>query len=286
MADVVASDIVALDDTRLEMQLNSKKQSKKRCFLWGFREPGGTVVFDFSRGRGGATPASFLAPVKGWMQCDDARAHDVLFKGRADRIRVGCWAHVRRKYVYAMDSDPERASLAVALIGRLYDVERKARDGNLGAPARARLRRERCPQVLAMLRDLLEVWQREVLPRSALGEAVGYNLRQWDTLLRYLDDGRVGIDNNPLESVIRGIALDRRNSLFVGSEQGGHDAALFHSIIGSCKGAGVEPMAYLTDVIQRLTADPGADPVQLTPKRWRNSAERTDAGAAPAPPLD
>jgi hypothetical protein len=106
-----------------------------------------------------------------------------------------------------------------------------------------------------------------------------YLLSQWKTLQVYLDGGRVAIDNNEVESAIRAIALRRKNHIFVGSEQGGHDAAVFYSLIESCKAAGVEPMAYLQDVIGRAATLSPAELGVITPARWK--ADR-DAAAATA----
>ena len=279
-ARIVQSKYTSLDDTRLEMQRNSKKLKRKRCFLWAYRSPSGETVFDFSLSRAGSEPLRFLSGMKGHVQGDGYAAHNVLFGAGSGRIRVGCLAHARRRFVDAMDSDPERASLAVALIGRLYDVEREAKESGLGEEARGALRRERCPLIFSMLRDLLKVWEPEVLPTSAMGDAIGYMLRQWDTLLIYVQNGQIEIDNTAIERSIRGIALGRRNCLFVGSEQGGHDAAIFYSLIESCRGADVEPMEYLTDVIGRLHDRLSESEVEeLLPARWKatRDAERDAA---------
>lgn len=284
VADVLASEIVALDDTRLEMQRNSKKLKRKRCFLWGYRTPDGVTVFDFSTSRGGAEPLRFLGSMRGYVQNDAYVAHDGLFTEGSGRVRVGCWAHARRRFVDALDAEPERASLAIALIGRLYDVEREAREGNLDAAARARIREQRCPQILSMLHELLEMWALDTLPKSGLGEAITYTLGQWETLVRYVHDGRLEIDNTAIERAIRGIALGRNNHLFVGSEQGGHDAALFYSLIESCRSAGVEPMAYLVDVIGRIRSTPADQMAALTPARWKVAGDAADPADAAAPP--
>ncbi len=279
---IARSSIVALDDTRLEMQRNSKKLKRKRCYLWAYRSSSGETVFDFSISRAGTEPLRFLKDMKGHVQGDGYVAHNVLFGPGSGRIRVGCLAHARRKYVDAMDSEPERASLAVALIGRLYDVEREAKERELSAEARCALRRERCPRIFSMLRDLLKVWELEVLPKSGLGEAIGYTLRQWETLLVYVEDGRLEIDNMAIERSIRGVALGRRNSLFVGSERGGHDTALYYSLIESCRSAGVEPMEYLTDVIGRIQDVPESEVDELMPARWKAARDAQRAAAAAA----
>jgi transposase len=277
-AEILAGDLVRMDDTRLEMQRNSKGLEKKRCFLWEYRNAAGATVFDFTLTRSGAEPARFLGDFRGLVQSDGYAAHDQLFTNGSGRRRVGCWAHSRRRFVDAMESAPAEASLAVALIARLYDVEREARERALGPAQRSRLRRERCPPIFEMLKCFLDEWSLSALPKSPLGEAVGYALSQWKTLTAYVDDGRLQIDNNEVESAIRGIALGRKNHLFVGSEQGGHDAALFYSLIESCKAAGAEPMAYFQDVLGRVAVVSDAELRALTPARWK--ADR-DAAAAP-----
>jgi len=280
--EILAGDLIRMDDTRLEMQRNSKGLASKRCFLWEYRNEAGATVFDFALTRSGAEPLRFLHGFRGFVQSDGYAAHDQLFTSKSGRRRVGCWAHVRRRYVDAIESAPAEASLALALIGRLYDVERDAREQNLGPVERSRLRRERCPPVFKMIKSFLDEWSLSALPKSALGEAVGYTLSQWKTLTVYIDDGRLAIDNNEVESAIRGIALGRNNHLFVGSEQGGHDAAVFYSLIESCKAAGVEPMAYFQDVLGRVASIAEAELRTLTPAHWK--ALRTPAAAtAPLP---
>lgn len=247
--------------------------------MWGYRTPEGVTVFDFSTSRGGEAPKGLLADMTGHVQNDAYVAHDALFAEGSGRIRVGCWAHARRRFVDAIDGEPGRASLAVALIGRLYDVEREAREGNLDAIARARLRQERCPQILAMLHDMLELWAQDTLPKSGLGEAISYALGQWETLELYVKNGRLEIDNMAIERAIRGIALGRRNHLFVGSEQGGHDAALYYTLIESSRSAGVEPTEYLTDVLARIRSTPHNQVASLTPARWKAARDAAAAAA-------
>jgi transposase len=283
-AEILAGDLVRLDDTRLEMQRNSKGEAKKRCYLWEYRDEVGATVFDFTLTRSGAEPARFLEGFRGIIQSDGYSAHDQLFAKNPSRRRAGCWAHARRRMVEAMETAPV-AAVGVALIGRLYDVERDAKIANLGPIDRSRLRRERCPPILAMLRSFLDDWSLTVLPKSPLGEAVGYILSQWQTLQVYVEEGRVAIDNNEVEAAIRGIALGRKSHLFVGSEQGGHDAAVFYTVIESCKAADVEPMAYLQDVIGRAATLSAVQLGTITPARWkadRDAAARTSAIDAPS----
>lgn len=286
--DVLAGDLLRLDDTRLELQRNSQQLAKKRCYLWEYRNERGTTVFDFTLTRSGAEPARFIGDFRGFIQSDGYAAHDQLFTKDSGRRRCGCWAHVRRRFIEAIDSAPAEASLAVAMIAQLYDVERDARAQGLDPPERGRLRRERCPPIFAALKRMLESWSLNALPKSPLGEAIGYALSQWKTLIVYIEDGRLSIDNNDVEAAIRGIALGRRNHLFVGSEQGGHDAALFYSLIESCKAVGAEPMAYFQDVLARAAELPASELGRLTPAKWQAAraaeAQRLACAATTANP--
>jgi hypothetical protein len=114
-----------------------------------------------------------------------------------------------------------------------------------------------------------------VLPKSELGDAIGYTLRQWELLMRYLDDGCLEIYNNRVERQMRAVAVGRKNWIFAGSAAGGTRAAVLYSLIGTCGLLGVEPWAYLKDVLNRIAA--GEDPATLTPRLWK--AERMPAAA-------
>jgi transposase len=166
--------------------------------------------------------------------------------GVAERLRVfevACWAHTRRKFFDAQDTDPRRGQAALAYIHRLYDVERLAR--NLSARERQKMRQQQARPVLAGFKVWLDAQAMLVLPKSAMGEAMGYALRQWKALCRYIEDGDLAIDNNAAENSLRCVALGRKNWLFAGSDAGGHRAALLYSLIASCKKHHVDPQAYL-----------------------------------------
>jgi hypothetical protein len=187
-------------------------------------------------------------------------------------VEVGCWAHTRRKFVKAQASAPAQAQEALDLIRSLYRVERRAK--GLPPEERAARRREEAAPAVATLREKLEAWQPDVLPKSPLGEAIGYALRQWPTLVRYLDDGELEIDTNALERGIRPVALGRKNWLFCGSENGAHRAATLYSIIESCKAQGVEPFAYFADVLARTAT---ATARELLPRAWKAARDAAQA---------
>ena len=106
------------------------------------------------------------------------------------------------------------------------------------------------------------------MPKSALGDAVGYVRNQWAALNRFIDNGRLAIDNNPAERALRGVAVGRKNWLFTGSEDGGKRAAVIYSLIETCKLLGIEPFEYLRDILERLPTYPASRVEELTPRNW------------------
>jgi hypothetical protein len=183
-------------------------------------------------------------------------------------IEVGCWAHARRRFLDALASDTARASAILALVQMLYRVEADARDTGLDPPGIRALRQERSKPILDRIREEVELAGRTVLPKSALGDALGYVRNQWRALTRFVEDGSLAIDNNAAERALRAVAVGRKNWLFTGSEDGGKRAAVIYSLIGSCKLAGIEPFAYLRDVLERLQSHPTSGVAELTPRGW------------------
>jgi len=150
---------------------------------------------------------------------DAAPAYDDVFTQHPGIIEVGCWAHARRYFKEALPTAAVRCAQALALIGQLYRIERAASDRQLDAPARQRLRQEDALPILEKLRAYLQAHQVAALPKSPLGAAIGYALRNWVALTRYAEDGRLKIDNNGAEQALRPIALGRKNWLFAGAKR-------------------------------------------------------------------
>ena len=165
---------------------------------------------------------------------------------------LACLAHARRKFEKCKDNDPKRADYALKKIQDLYDVEREAREQKLSFEERKELRQKESVPVL----DKLEAWMRDqltqVLPKSAIGEAITYSLKLWKRLSRYAEDGRWEIDNNMIENSIRPLTLGRKNYMFAGSHEGARNAAMIYSFLATCKINNVEPYAWLRDVLTRI----------------------------------
>ena len=214
--------------------------------------------------------------------------YDKLFA--TERIReVACWAHARRKFFEAQQTDPERALYVLGVIRQLYAVEKRARQEKerLWLPwadywaLRLRQRQEQCLPILTTLCHWLKEQQRQVLPKSPIGEAITYALNQWDALLRYTTEGLLDIDNNAAERALRPIAIGRKNYLFFGSDVGGATAAVLYTFTQTCQHLSIEPWRYLRDVLERLPTHPAERLNELLPDRW---ADEQRSATKPAPP--
>jgi transposase len=181
-------------------------------------------------------------------------------------IEVGCWAHARRYFHKALESDQSRMGLALSLIAQLYRVENKGRP--LTAEERLELRRVESRPIVEKLRGYLLEIEAEVLPKSPEGRAVRYTLKNWAALTRYCDDGDLAIDNNATERAIRGIAVGRANWTFFGSDEGGRTAAVLRSLVASCQRVGVDPFVWLKDVLSRVATHPISRVAELLPHNW------------------
>ena len=226
------------------------------------------TVFDLTPGRGQEYPTRFLAGYTGFVHADAYAGYGPVHGGER---HVGCWMHVRRAFHEVREQDP-RAIDALAVIRTLYGVERRAKELKLDAAAVSAYRREHAAPVLNQFAVWLAEQQAVALPKSGFGQAVGYAVNQWPTLVRYIDDGRLTIDNGPAERAIRSLAVGRNNWLFIGGDGGLHSAAVLLSVTASAKRHGVNPWAYLRDVLTRLPArPPNADLSDLLPDHWRPS---------------
>ena len=192
-------------------------------------------------------------------------------------IEVACWAHGRRYLFDAVKTALEAATDLLGLIRGLYAVERDAKRQGLAGDARRDLRAERSRPILARIEAQLATEVSRHLPKSPMGEAITYLRRQWRAFTRFLDDGDLAIDNNASERALRMVAIGRKNWMFAGSDAGGHRAAILYSLIATCKNIGVDPFAYLRDVIARISTHPMRRIEELTPRGWKVQLTATPA---------
>jgi hypothetical protein len=197
-----------------------------------------------------------LKSFSGILQADGYAGFDRLYEHEDERIReAACWAHVRRKFyeIYESNRSPVAAE-ALARIRKLYGIEEAIR----GRPPdeRRTVREARTGPLLEDIRTWFEATLAQLSAKSALAIAIRYALTRWVALVRYRDDGHIDIDNNAAERSLRAVALGRKNYLFAGSDAGGERAAAIYSLIGTAKLNGLDPEAYLREVLERIAEHP------------------------------
>jgi hypothetical protein len=194
-------------------------------------------------------------------------------------------AHARRRFVRALEAGDARAAIALALIRKLYKIEAQAKEQGLDKAARLVLRQSQSVAVMEQLHKELQYLGAQAPPKTLLGQAVGYALRQWQTLQTFLQDGAVRIDNNHVERTLRPIALGRLNWLFGGSDEGARWLAIHQTLIGTCLLLGVrDPWEYLRDILDKLARGwPSSRLGELLPDAWL--AARTQQAQAASPSL-
>ena len=261
--EITAATYLQTDDTTITVLDEPGGSFKGR--LWTYLDPlGRQVVFDATPTHARDGPEAFLATFQGALQADAYTGYDALYQsGRV--VEIGCWAHARRRFVEAFLTDGSAARM-VAFIQQLYQVEHAAAD--LGPEARQALRREASVPLLARIDAERQGLAQAVLPKSPLGDAVRYLTNQGTALQRFVDDGRLAIDNNRAENQLRVVAVGRKNWLFAGSFDGARRAALLYSLVQSCTLVEVPPFDYLKDVLLRIATHPQRLVHQLTPRGW------------------
>ena len=262
------SKVIGTDDTGVKV-LDVKLPFARTGRIWPYcgDQEHPVILYDYTATRERAGPEKFLAGYRGYLQADAYGGYGAFFKDPArGLIEVGCWAHARRYFHKALESDQARMGPALLLIAQLYRVEDQARP--LAPEDRLGLRQLQSRPILDKLRDYLLEIQAEVLPKSPEGRAVRYTLNNWTALTRYCEDGDLAIDNNATERVIRGVAVGRNNWVFFGSDQGGKTAAVLRSFVASCQRAGVDPFIWFKDVLSRIAAHPITRLAELLPHNW------------------
>lgn len=264
---ILESKKIHTDDTPVPVQDESRRQTRNG-FLWVYIGDQNDVVFDYTPNRSREGPVFFLKSYQGYLQADAYKGYDAVFE-KERIIEVGCWAHARRKFDEAFATDRSRCAQILVWIKDLYAVEREAKDQALDASGLFFLRLQKSRPILAKIKETLNVWSPTVLPKSPLGKAAGYALRQWDALTRYVENAILSIDNNLSERTLRMVAIGRKNWMFAGSDAGGQRAAIVYSLVASCKLVGIDPFAYFRDVLDRVSTHPNNRIFELTPRGWK-----------------
>jgi len=235
------------------------------------------VLYCYSADRRGEHPRQHLGGFRGILQADGYAGFNELYRA-GGMTEVACWAHVRRKFfdIHAA-SGSALAKEALDRIAALYGVEDAAR--RQPADERRRIRQVRAGPLLADIKGWIEATLPRISGKSELATAIRYALSRWTQLTRYRDDGRLEIDNNAAERAIRTVALGRKNWLFAGSHEGGLRAAALYSVIETAKLNGIDPEAYLRDLLARIATHPAKRLDALLPWNWPAQQQRAQAAA-------
>jgi transposase len=268
-AHVLACDYVQVDESTLPVIDNEKHRAVKG-YMWAVRDAlTGSVYFHYDMGsRSGDTARKLIGGYRGAVQTDGYEVYE-SFENAPGKRMIGCWAHVRRKFVEALDENRKYASEAIVYIGKLYKIEAEMCEAGLSAEeVRERRQKESYPLI-----QEFEKWMDAVAdkfkPKSRMGKALVYTYTLLPRLSRYVLDGRYNIDNNGIENAIRPLALGRKNYLFAGNHDAAVRAAIVYSLFSSCKAAGIEARAWLEDILIRLPSHEG-DLADLLPGNWRH----------------
>ena len=272
---ILQSEYIQIDESVLPV-IDSEKHKARKGYEWCVRDAiRGAVMFYYDRGsRGGKVAREILGAYKGAVQCDGYDAYDKFEKN--DNITVyGCWAHARRKFVDALNENNRLATEALCFIRKIYKVESDANKAGLNADER----KEQRLKISYPTIRLFETWMKEtylkVLPNSKMGDAIEYTYSLLPRLSRYVNDGRINIDNNLIENAIRPLALGRKNYLFCGNDASAYRAAIVYSLISTCKAVDVDPRTWMEDVLRKIPyyQRDQRDLAELLPFNWKNRYE-------------
>lgn len=260
-------DYIQIDETPIAYVQKGGMGKSRKGYFWVFGHPDGNVCFAWQLGRSQADAENALKGYGGGlMQSDGYSVYDRL-SNQTGGVQLGCWAHARRKFFNAFELKQIEAAPYLRLIKELYRIERSLPEKSDEVLA---MRREKSQPILDTIHELLH----KDLPQRAeredpLGEAIKYTLSQWPKLTAYLEHPQTRIDNNRAEQSIRPCKLGVKNWLFIGHPDAGHRSAVIYTLIESCKRQGVEPLAYITDLLERLPRMTNHEAEKLTPDKWK-----------------
>jgi len=233
------------------------------------------VLYHYTRHHNGEVVKQLLGDYKGYILADAHTVYDQLFAENNDRTECGCWSHCRRYFHDALGTDPKRAMVAIPLIRKLFEIERDIK----GKPpdTKRAIRNEKSREVIDKFFEWCRLVEPLVLDDTPIQKAVTYAINQEEALRTYLEDGRLEMHNNFSELQLRHQAVGRRNWIFLGSEDGGEWNCVFTSLIASCSLHGIEPWAYIRDILVLLPDWPRDRMLELSPKFWNQTLQNTDA---------
>src|SRR5438309_8478390 len=281
---VLAADRIHGDDTTVPVLAPNKTVTGR---LWTYvrddRPFGGSdppaALFCYSRDRGGEHPRRHLAGWAGILQADAYAGFNDLYEAKrrpGPITQAACWAHGRRKFFVLADlKQAPLATEAVRHIDEIFAIEREI--NGVGSEQRHAVRQERIKPLVTALEGWMRSERARLSRHADTAKAIDYMLKRWPAFTRFLGDGRICLTNNAAERALRGIAIGRRAWLFAGSDRGGERAAAMFTLIETAKLNGVDPQAWLADVLRRINDHPAAKLHELLPWHWKQSEPQSAA---------
>jgi len=254
--ELLDGDIIQSDETRVQVLSEEGKSAQSKSYMWvrGRHYPGAPpiVLFEYDPSRSKSVPNRLFEGYSGYFQSDGYAGYDALCLNE-NVTRVGCWAHVRRKFIDALKASKKGSGLANDMIERiksLYGIEKEICDQTV--EQRYHARQERSQSILDQIRTFLDDHRSKIPPKCKLGDALNYMHNQWEALIQYVRDGRLSIDNNMIENAIRPFAIGRKNWLFSKSVSGARSSAAIYSIMISATLNGHNEYAYFRYILDAL----------------------------------
>ncbi len=266
--EVLASDYLHADETPIKVLDKDRKGETHRGYFWVYHNSlQDMVLFDYQPGRGREGPLELLQNFRGHLQTDGYAAYNI-FNTQRDVTLLHCMAHARRKFIEAQPNDRQRADYVLNQIQQLYQIERKATEQKMSELQVLELRQQEALPILEHLSKWMQQAYIEVLPKSAIGKALAYSIERWKQLMIYTTDGKLNIDNNPVENCIRPVAIGRKNYLFAGSHEAAQRSAMLYSLMGTCKLNDINPFDWLKNVLEIIPSHPINRIQELLPYNW------------------
>ena len=273
--EVMKDDYVQADETTTPV-MNKESHKAAKEYLWMVRAViRRLVLFYYDQGsRAGAVIESLANRYnfKGYLQCDGFAGYETAFKTSPDVWLVNCMVHIRRHFEQALDENRPMAEHALTEIQHLYKIEHMCDDAGLSPDERKAKRQELARPIMEAMKLWMETEGVKYSENSLIGKAITYAYTRWDNIMRYLEDGRLLLDNNLAENEIRPITLGRKNYLFCGNHEAAQNMAIVCSLLATCRNHDVNPRDYLNDVISQMPYHTKAsyeELLQLLPHKWK-----------------
>ena len=274
-SEVMKAGYVQADETTTPV-INRESHKAAKEYLWMVRAVmERLVLFHYDHGsRAGAVMESLSNRYnfKGYLQCDGFAGYETAFRTNPDVRLVNCMVHIRRRFEQALDENRQMAEHALAEIQHLYKIEHMCDDAGLSPEERKAKRRELSRPIMEAMRVWMETEGVKYSESSQAGKAITYAYSRWDNMMRYLEDGRLLLDNNLAENEIRPVTLGRKNYLFCGNHDAAQNMAIVCSLLATCRNHDVNPRDYLNDVISQMPYHAKAsheELLQLLPHKWK-----------------